>query len=60
MALFLLQTSSGLPTSLIASAVAGTTGNVAPVTFNFSSSNVMVTIGEVLAFEPIVIAWGAR
>jgi hypothetical protein len=60
MALFLLQTSSGLPTTLIASAVAGTTGNVAPVTFDFLASHVMVTVGEVLAFEPIVIGVGSE
>ena len=56
MALNLLLTSGGLPTSLIlaSATIAGTkAGPPLWTTFDFSSSNVIVTFGEVLAFEPI-------
>ena len=50
----LLQTSGGLPTStVLASAVAGSSGSPAWTTFDFSSSNITVMMGELLAFQPI-------
>jgi hypothetical protein len=57
----LLQTSGGFPTfTVLASAVAGTTGTLAPVTFDFSSSDIIVSVGDVLAFQPIVFGIGSE
>jgi hypothetical protein len=53
----LLQTSGGLPTSVViaSSSVAGTAGDPpAWATFDFRSSDVMVMVGDVLAIQPIV------
>jgi hypothetical protein len=57
----LLQTSSGLPTStVIASSFSATTGAPATVTFDFSASDIIVSVGEVLAFQPIIIGVGSE
>jgi hypothetical protein len=51
----LLDTSAGIPTSVIASAVVPTvSGNPSWITFDFSIADVNVNPGQVLAFQPIV------
>jgi hypothetical protein len=54
--LYLLDTSAGIPTSVIASAVVPTvSGDPSWITFDFSPDNIKVHPNEVLAFQPIVI-----
>jgi hypothetical protein len=48
----LLETLAGLPTTVIANAVA-VSPTPAWITFDFSADNIMVTVGQVLAFQPI-------
>ena len=48
----LLETLAGLPTTVIANAVA-VSPTPAWITFDFSADNIMVTAGQVLAFQPI-------
>jgi hypothetical protein len=51
----LLDTSAGIPTSVIASAVVPiVSGNPSWITFDFSPDNIKVHPNEVLAFQPIV------
>src|SRR6476660_4554441 len=51
----LLETLAGVPTTtVIANVVIPTTsGNISWITFDFSADDIMVTAGQVLAFQPL-------